>query len=243
MAFSRFAGALPSPQLVPFAHGHVYRYVEQLIEQALVQKLARVISGLRAAALLLDHGYTQEQGVIQRTLDELGEDITFLAAALTNDKRTEMHDQYLDAFYEEEFDPVTGKPLTRKKRNLPRRDSIVAYITRVLGGPNVNPSLAIDSARHISKIYSGFVHGASPHIMDMYAGDPPRFHLSGMAGTSRVELAQDDLWNYFYRGVGSAIVVAKAMGDASAVAHLYDYRKHFEKCSPRRLFDPNVPAS
>src|SRR5204863_8794139 len=136
-----------------FAGDHVYRYIEQLIEQALVQKLARVISGLRAAGLLVDHGYTQEQGVIQRTLDEVGEDILFLAAAITNDKRTAMHDRYLAAFYEEEFDAGTGKPPTRKKRNFPPRDKIVAYITRVFGGTTVNPSIAIDNARHISKTY------------------------------------------------------------------------------------------
>lgn len=213
-----------------------------MIEQALVQKLARLISGLRAATLLLEHGYTQEQGVLQRTLDELGEDILFLAAALTNDKRTEMHDQYLAAFYKEEFDPATGKPLTRKKRNFPPRDKIVAYITRVFGGSTVNPSIAIDNARFMSKTYSGFVHAASPHIMDMFGGQPPHFHLSGMGGTPRVQQGRDDLWNYFYRGVTSAIAVGNAMGDAQAVAHLKRYKKHFEDCSPRWMYDPNVPT-
>ena len=55
----------------------------------LIQKLARVITGLRGAAALLDQGLVQEQGVIERTLDEIGEDIAFLAPlAITNDSIT-----------------------------------------------------------------------------------------------------------------------------------------------------------
>ena len=32
----------------------------------------------------------------------------------------------------------------------------------------------------LTKTYSGFVHAASPQIMDMYGGSPPHFHVEGM---------------------------------------------------------------
>src|SRR5688572_901973 len=91
IAFRRFERAAGPPKRVRTGKSVGYRYEEKSIEVALVQKLARVVSGLRAAGLLHDNGYLQEQGVMQRTLDELGEDIAFLTAALTNDTRTEMH--------------------------------------------------------------------------------------------------------------------------------------------------------
>jgi hypothetical protein len=99
--------------------------------------------------------YVQEVGGIQRTLDEFGEDILFLSAALTNDSVTPLDQRYLDSFYEEEFDAITGKQLHRRKRDMVPREKIVAYITRVLGGTTVNPSIAIDNAHHINKVYSG----------------------------------------------------------------------------------------
>jgi hypothetical protein len=230
-AFRKMARHVPPPVLVPFTDGFVFRFKEKTIQQALIQKLARIISGLRGAAVLLDQGLVQEQGVIQRTLDELGEDVAFLAVAITNDTITPLHQRYLDSFYEEEFDPKTGKELNRRKRDMVPRGKITAYITRLLGGAHINPSKVIDNAHHVSKVYSGFVHAASPHIMDMFGGSPPHFHINGMLGTPRAAQYQDDLWNYFYRALNHATIVAKAFGDAELVRTLQAYIDHFEACS------------
>lgn len=57
----------------------VFRYAEQTIQQAVVQKLARTVSGLHAVETLLDHVLFQEQGMVQRVVDEVQEDIWFLS--------------------------------------------------------------------------------------------------------------------------------------------------------------------
>jgi hypothetical protein len=103
-AFRRLEAQVPAPKTQPFNDSFVFRYEEKTIEQALIQKLARVISGLRAVDILLFHGHIQEQSVLHRTLDELNEDIMFLTAAVTNDTVTDLHKQYLEAFWAEEFD-------------------------------------------------------------------------------------------------------------------------------------------
>jgi hypothetical protein len=229
-AFRRIEQQVPSPQQQPWKDGFVFRYVEQSVEQALVQKLARVISGLHAVDLLLMHGFVQEQGVLHRTMDELNEDIMFLAAARTNDTVTDLHKQYLESFYAEEFDnPKDPVALTQKRHMVPRR-KVRAYITRVLG-KGINPSKAADVGETISKAYSGFVHAASPQIMDMCGGNPPKFYLTGMLGTSRIREHVDDAWNYFYRGLVSVAVVAKAFGDKPLVDSLYSYIAKFEQAS------------
>ena len=89
-AFRRLEKQVPPPQLVPFGDDLVFRFVEKTIEQALLLKLARVVTGLKAVDALLYGGLLQEMAVICRVLDETGEDIVFLAAALTNDKKTEL---------------------------------------------------------------------------------------------------------------------------------------------------------
>ena len=188
---------VPTPQPVPLKDSFVLRHVEKTIEQALIQKLARVVSGLHAMDVLLVNGLVQEQAVLNRTLDEISEDITFLAAAITNDTVTDLHKQYLAAFFAEEFDNPDSPVDSTQKRNYPPRRKIRGYTNQVLG-EGINPSRALRAGESISKTYSGFVHAASPQIMDMCGGDPPRFHLTGMNGTPRIAEHVEDAWNYYY---------------------------------------------
>src|SRR2546422_8041819 len=95
---------VPQPQRLPYKDGFVFRYTERTIEQAIIQKLARLISGLHAARMLLDHGLFQEQAALQRMLDEFREDVMFLSHAAIRSEVTDLHREYLAAFYEEEFD-------------------------------------------------------------------------------------------------------------------------------------------
>ena len=230
-AFRQLETQVPLPHAVPYRDGFVYRHVERTIQQALIQKLARIVSGLHAIDVLLINGFVQEQSVLNRTLDELGEDITFLAAAITNDSITDLHKQYLTAFFDEEFDDPENVINSTQKRNYPPRRKIRAYVVRVLGGDKVNPSHTTDVGDTISKAYSGYVHAASPHIMDMCGGNPPRFHISGMNGTARIGEHVRDAWNYFYRGLIDTTAVAKALGDAELVERLYRSIGEFETAS------------
>lgn len=123
-AFRRLEQQVPPPQPVPWKDGFVFRHVEKTVQQALVQKLARVVSGLHAIDVLLLRGFVQEQGVLNRTFDEINEDIAFLAAAITNDTVTELHKQYLEAFYAEEFDnPDSPIDSTKSAISLPEGKS------------------------------------------------------------------------------------------------------------------------
>jgi hypothetical protein len=183
---------VPPPRSIPFKDGFIYRYVERTIHQALVQKLARVVTGLHAARILLEHGFVQEQGALHRMLDEFQEDISFLAYAIIFNETTELHRQYLSAFYEEEFDKPERPIEATQKRPMLARKKIRAYIAR-MEAIVCDPSRGIELSRTVFKAYSGFVHGASPAIMDMYGGAPPGFHVRGMLGTVRMTELRDDL--------------------------------------------------
>jgi hypothetical protein len=224
------AGRVSPPQRIPFGKGFVFRYIERTIHQALIQKLARVISGLHAARILLTHGYVQEQAALQRMLDEFYEDIMFLSFAIIFNDMTDLHREYLSAFYEEEFDNPESAIESTQKRPMVSRKKIRAYIARTEGAA-LDPSRGVEVARTLSKVYSGYIHGASPHIMDMYDGSPPRFHVRGMLGTERVGEHRDDLWNYFYRGVMAFAFVAKAFGDEELFDSIRKFKEDFEKHS------------
>jgi hypothetical protein len=209
------------PQPIPVPRGGegrvVFKFKDQTAEQAIIQKLARFINGLRAARLLLDAGYLQESSVIQRTLDEFAEDIMFLGLAVTSGYQGDTLNRYLDSFYADDFansdDPMDSikSRQTRVSRKDIRKaiDECSAKHSEKSGLP-VKP--ATDPLRVVGKIFSGFVHGGSPQIMDLYGGRPPHFHLQGMAGTPFMDVHAESFWSQFYRCGQSFAIAALAFG-------------------------------
>lgn len=205
-AVHALAGRVPPPRLVPFKDSLVFRHVERLPQQAIVQKLSRIASGLRAASVLCNAGLFQEQAAVQRMVDEIGEDVFFLCVALIKSEPTELHERYLEIFFQEEFDSITGKPLQDAKPMVLRKN-IRAYIAKHGGD---DPSGHISASKTVHKTDSGYVHAASPHIMDSYGGNPPHFHTGGMLGTIRETEYRWYLQNYFFRAVTSFAISANA---------------------------------
>lgn len=110
-----------------------------------------------------------------------------------------------------------------------RRDKIMAYIARTY--PGGDPSTAQRVSQTIHKSYSGYVHGAAPQILDLYRGRPERFHLAGLAGTSRQSDHSRDFLNYPYRALMSAATVAIALDIRPARDDLYEASTKFGTAS------------
>ena len=222
---------VPAPRKVPYKDSFVFRHVERSIHQAIVEKLARTISTLTATHLLSTHGFVQEQAALQRILGELHEDVTYLAFAEIKGDITQLHKDFLAAFFEEEFDADTALESTQKRPMIPRK-KIQAYIARNEGA-DLDPSTGVELSRTITKAYSGFVHAASPQIMDMYGGSPPRFHVNGLLGTERHAEYREDLWNYFYRSILAFGFAAKAFGDQPLFDQISDFLVEFERVNSK----------
>lgn len=229
-AFRRMEEALVPPLRVPHEDSFVFRYANKGIHEALVQKLARYISGLNAVAILLEAGYVQEIGVIFRTLDEIQEDIFFLASAETNGARTERHTQYLEAFYAEAAFSRPEGSLRIPKPNLVPRKKIRAHTFKALGA-GINTSQALDATESVSTLYSGYIHAASENIMDMYGGNPPCFHIQGMRGSPSIKSFVHDTETYVYRGIIATGIVGKAFGDQSLVKAIYEFLAKYESAN------------
>ena len=63
----------------------------------------------------------------------------------------------------------------------------------------LNPSDAQELLRTTHQTLSGYVHGAYPHIMEMFGGTQP--HLNGMLGTPRIDEWRGQLILYVYRAL------------------------------------------
>ena len=167
---------------------------------------------------------------MQRILDELQEDVTFLSLGVIFNKRSKLHDDYLAAFFEEEFDADTAMESTQKRPTIPRKKIRAAIASMEIG---LDRNTGVEVARTVSKAYSGYVHAASPHIMDMYGGNPPRFHMRGMRGTPRHIEHRADLWNCFFRGIIAFSFAVKAFGDDQMFASIHNFLDEFAKRSGR----------
>ena len=225
-AFKRLERQVPPPRQVQFRDGFVFRFVEQTLEQALLLKLARLVTGLRAVDVLLQAGLLQEMAATCRMLDEIGEDVAFLVAPLTNDEITKLHERYLEGFWAEEFQETDNTLARHQKPDTPRRNKIQAYIQRVFN-PDGDSSLMSDVSQAVSSTYSGYIHASAVQVLDLYGGDPPHFHIEGMQGTPRMEDHVYDAWNYFYRGIVTGIFVARAFGDQPLSKTLGEYHDTF----------------
>jgi hypothetical protein len=218
------------PKLTYFGNEYAYRYPEKTIHQAIIQKLARLVTGLQTIMLLNDSGLIQEQAVIQRTLDEFDQDINFLCFSVIFSDHTEWHDRYLQAFFDEEFDNNSSAVESSQKRPMIPRKKIIAYLARDRGA-GYDQSSSAEIMRTLSKTYSGYVHGASPHLMELCYGEPPEFHLYGSKNSPLFEDHEFDLINYFYRSIITFAVAAKSFGNEKLFKELHAYSCDFALAS------------
>ena len=206
----------------------VLRYVERTAQQAIIQKLARIITSLRAAHLLLRHGLVQEAAVIHHVLGDLIEDVLFLSyGTLKNELTGALHKSYLASFYQEDFEEPDNVDHSTPKQPAVSRSEIRAYLAAAdLSG--VNPSNNQELYRTIHQALSGFVNPNSAHIMDMYGGTPQHFQVRGMLGTPKMPEYECDLWSYFERGVADFIIAAGVFGDRELQERLLLQKKSFD---------------
>ncbi len=212
--FSVLVDLVPAPVKVPRAGGFVFRYEDQTIQQAIVQRIARSTSTLRVAANLVDAGYLQETGTLQRALDDFAEDITFLSLAVIAGDVGAVQQKYLDHFYAEVIpDPLNPMSALDKRPPRVQRREICDEIARQMNElTGMESAAASDLARAVSSLYCSFVHGGSPQIMEMYGGVEPHYSLRGIPDSPLKAGHVLDLQNQFFRTALAYAWAARALG-------------------------------
>ena len=154
----------------------------------------------------------------EHPLDEIGEDIMFLSFGAIDGNLDDLHMKYLQAFYQEEFDQP-GNPLESKQnRPMVSRKKIHAWLSRRNEVP-IDPHSGSSILQTIHKTYSGYLHAASPHVMEMYDGS--RFVTGSLAISRNASAHQNDLKTYVYRAVMYFGLAAKTFGDQKLVDQVY----------------------
>lgn len=188
----------------------------------------KAISTLNAAIVLLRQGYAQEVGALCRMVDDFCNEIFFLLMPQGSDGFSEDQMRFLENFFQEEFDKPDDPLRSAQKRDTVSVKKIHATFGKLAAG-ELNPSDAQELLRTVHQANSGYVNGAYPHIMEMYGGNPPRFHISGMLGTPRISGCRSQLVNYVQRLIIASVLVARKLGVTDLEVPLRALLEDFEK--------------
>ena len=188
-------------------------------------KLARLISALQAARLLRDAGLHQDFGACQRVIDEINEDVTYLCCLTVRKDFPQWHKRFSAEFWQEEFDGPTAMT-SSQKRDRVLSEKIWNYIALTEQG-GFDRSTRIKVAFGISKAYSGFIHGAASHIIEMYYGNPPSSQTLSQRDSPYSHGHTEDLKNVFFRSICSFGLAAVAFGDGDLKNAILEFRTHF----------------
>lgn len=209
---------------VPWDGRFNWRFVERDPQQLLVQKLARQISALHVIDILLMVGRLPEIGTLYRQLDEINEDIAFVALGLIKEIWTSDHEAYSDYFWSE--DSPRGPSVQRK--------NIRNFVHSSLGQSDV--AAANRTGRLIHGVYSDFVHARSAPTMGMMKGPPPKFDLNAIYDKVARAPYDEQHLSYFYRGLVSCGMIAKAVLPDDKNLEVFDDIKAYEQSYGSLLF-------
>jgi len=223
-----FMKKVPEPRKEAFKDHFVYRYAEETIHQAIILKLVRLISGLRATQLLAERGFVQEQASLQRMLDEIIESVEFLSYAAV-DGITDLHKKYLKAFYEKmDTESSKNRPMIPRRK---LRQYIVSMEKKFsqMAGENKDIDKDVDPSRILTKAYSDCLHGAAPAIMDLYYGGTKTFHTKGVGGTPRHEEHILDFMHVMFRAILSFTPASAAFREKNVLNKIKEASKPFNE--------------
>lgn len=208
-----------------------FRFASPTSQHIQILKAVRVVSGLHAAVVLVKQGFTQEAGVLFRTINEFIEEIWFLDEAhysTPNQAQLDFMRQFFsrDTRTTEEMREATPKAarvLARKKR---------ASAGRTLGQFDT-PEKIMRRSEAIDDVMSSYVHGEYPCIMELFEGSldgtPGRFRMRGMLDTPTVPVFTH--WVSLLTHA-ALTTVAKMLHDARDLerkAALVDIRNRFSR--------------
>jgi hypothetical protein len=209
---------VPPPERITKDLGYVFRYREQTLHQALIQKLARIVTGVRSSHVLIGSGFLQEASIIQRTVDEAQEDTLFLVYGRITDNWTALHDKYLQNFWHDS--PLSSVAVRRPQI----RDYIAGMEGKLTGA---STSEALRPLKDIYSLYSGYAHCASAHVMELVDGNPPAWQLNGSLGSDFQKDQFFDVRNQHYRGLIEFACSALLFDDKSMFEQVMKFADSF----------------
>lgn len=158
--------------------GFVYEFREKSERALLIGKAVRMVSGIRAAMLLADHGYISECGTILRTVADFADEIICICDGIKSGQRTAAHKAFVEQYFTElpktpdEFD-------SRPRVNFVTREKLLTAYQRYAIENKLDATRIRKVTRFVPSMYDKFVHGGYLTAMELYDPRSRTFMLRG----------------------------------------------------------------
>ena len=206
-----------------------FRYASPSLLTFIVLRAVRIVSGLNALAVLLRAGFTQEMGILIRTISEFLTDIGFAQDAIGSQPPTSDQQRLADLYFTEEGDSAEELLARQRQPERVSRKKVRAAEARLVSPENPHRTQNLKAAEE--NAFSGYVHGSYPCVMEMYEGGTERFLVKGMVGTPRIPIWRQQIAIYVHRALNVFASVAHGLGMQDLYETLIECRRHFEQSS------------
>jgi hypothetical protein len=168
-----------------------------------------IVSGLNTIMHLLEGGYTHEIGVLVRTLYDSIDEIEYVQEVHETGKMTKGQKKIVDDFFASSLKTAEELLKNPDKRSRVTKKEIRASLARILGKFS-NPDRVQRLYQVTHSIYSGYVHGNYPHIMELcngftniYGNTKTQFRLRGSLDTPFMGDYQDVFAGLVHRSLNT----------------------------------------
>jgi len=219
---------VPKPINIDVSGQRQHRYEKHTVYHVAFLKGVRVVSGLNACIFLMNGGFVQEAMLIVRTLDDFLHEMLFILENAETGTLDDHQSKFIKDFFQEEFVNSNNPLLNEMRRETVPKKKIWASAARKMGA-HVNPSDLQKIFQVNNDALSGYVHGAYPHIMELYGGNPPKFHVEGMHARPRIRMCILQIQLYTDRAITTFEGFAKSLGSKELFEYLHETREYFDK--------------
>ena len=221
-----FDDEIGKPEFIREIGRERFRYQKPSSQIFQVLKSVRVASAYNACLCLLRQGYCQETCALIRMVFEFLHDMEFIAESYLKGGVSGRQQEMLALFFKEDLpDPEEFMSRHNKRPTVPRR-KVYAEVARGLSPEN--PDRTQRLIRLLEESYSGYVHAAYPHIMELYVGGVWRFSINGMAGTPRQFQALRAVVRSLSQALNQFAKLAIQFGKVELFKELIEKRKMLE---------------
>lgn len=157
-------GRLPQLETRKRGKETIHRFPKKNLDVILTLILVQLRGSIKAGELLIESGLFLEWEIIQRTMQDMMEDVTFLVDG--EGRETKVYRRYKASFFDEDLDK--DGELTKQKTVVVARSEIrkaLADMQKRQGGPG---TAICEQSRRLHRVRSGSVHGRASSIVRAY---------------------------------------------------------------------------
>ena len=196
-----------------------WNFREENARTVMIGKAVRLISGIRAAMLLADHGYVTECGTVLRTVSDYTIEIGSLIDSVTG---TEGPTTAQNEFVRQYFLPMAESPEAfasgARERWVARKEIFAGFIR---WAAQFDKNSEIEKLQQYTEYllmgYDKYVHGSYITAMELYNGETESFMLGGNDADFVRDIAKRSVASKLHEAITVFVSLAALDGDIRLV--------------------------